>query len=139
MTRTNGDHGARERHLRLDTRGTSERHSGSQGLLDEDKSPLSESHVHANDRRQHQDGEANGTPGETANGHSNGYANGHTNGHENSDARSSRVQPGRNRTDSDTKRQKSLLSLASTEDLLGRRMKGLTGALLGGEGVLDTP
>lgn len=36
-------------------------------------------------------------------------------------------------------RKKSLVSLASSDDLLGRRMKGLTGGLMGGEGVLDTP
>lgn len=37
------------------------------------------------------------------------------------------------------RRTKSLVSLASSDDLLGRRMKGLTGGLMGGEGVLETP
>lgn len=36
-------------------------------------------------------------------------------------------------------RNKSLVSLASEDDLLGRRMKGLTGALMGGEGIPKTP
>jgi hypothetical protein len=34
---------------------------------------------------------------------------------------------------------KSLVSLASEDDLLGRRMKGLTGNLMGDGGVPQTP
>lgn len=37
------------------------------------------------------------------------------------------------------RRNKSLVSLASSDDLLGRRMKGLTGALMGEGGGLNTP
>jgi hypothetical protein len=45
-------------------------------------------------------------------------------------------QRGRGRTrKSDRGRRKSLVSLASEDDLLGRRMKGLTGGL-GGDGVV---
>lgn len=38
-----------------------------------------------------------------------------------------------------TRRQKSLVSLASEDDLLGRRMKGLTGGLMGGVGEIPIP
>ena len=42
----------------------------------------------------------------------------------------------RGRTKNDRGRRKSLVSLASEDDLLGRRMKSLTGGL-GGNGVSD--
>ena len=38
-----------------------------------------------------------------------------------------------------SQRMKSLVSLASEDDLLGRRMKGLTGGLMGEGGVPQTP
>lgn len=53
-----------------------------------------------------------------------------------------RLENGRRGKGMRGRRRKSLVSLASEEDLLGRRMKGLTGSLLGGDlqdGVPPTP